>query len=115
MSIATDFLDEVNEHLHIDLKKRQGAAQTGAVIATTIVTQMPAVTTFSRNGVAGVYTQLFVAVPDQWPNPEAGTIGLGTIVGQIGVVKSKSKRDTLPEATSAPAQVLRIKGREVKV
>ena len=53
------------------------------------------------NGVAQqvqvVYTQLFSAVPDQGPAPGVGSIGLGTIEGKVGVVKTK--RETTPEPT----------------
>lgn len=115
LSSADYVLDEVNEHLHIDLRKRQGGiAATNAPQATSVVTQMSPVTTYGadRGWPQVVYTQLFVAVPDQWPSAQAGTIGLGTIQGEIGVVKTKSKRYAGPEPTG---QVFRIKGREVVV
>jgi Killer toxin-resistance protein 1 len=55
------------------------------------------------NGVAQqvqvVYTQLFSAVPDQGFAPASGSIGLGTIQGQIGVVKTARKRDANPRPT----------------
>ncbi|KAF1815217.1 hypothetical protein P152DRAFT_471836 [Eremomyces bilateralis CBS 781.70] len=36
-----------------------------------------------------VFTQTFAAVPDQWPGPaEGGSIGMGTLTGQIGVVRT---------------------------
>lgn len=111
-----NLLEEVNEHLHIDLRKRQGgAAATAAPQAVpTVYTQMSPITTYGpKNGWPQVvYTQLFVAVPDQWPSPSAGTIGLGTIQGTVGVVKTKSKRYAGPEPTG---QVVRIRGREVVV
>lgn len=66
-----------------------------------------------NDGVNRVYIQTFPAVPDQFPSPEAGTIGLGTIVGEIGVVKTNSKRAVVPESTATSGQVLRIRGREV--
>lgn len=69
------------------------------------------------NGVAKqvevVYTQLFSAVPDQGEAPGVGSIGLGTIVGPIGVVKTKKKRDVIPMAT-AMAEV-EVEKREVEV
>lgn len=105
----------MNQHLHIDLRKRQGGiAATNAPVATTVATQMSPVTTYGpdRGWPAVVYSQAFVAVPDQWPSPVAGTIGLGTIQGEVGVVKTSSKRDIGPEPTG---QVVRIKGREVVV
>lgn len=46
-----------------------------------------------------VYTQLFSAVPDQGLAPASGSIGLGTIQGQIGVVKTARKRDAKPQPT----------------
>lgn len=56
------------------------------------------------NGVAQqvqeVYTQLFSAVPIQGLAPASGAIGLGTIQGQIGVVKTGQKRDAKPEPTA---------------
>lgn len=38
-----------------------------------------------------VYSQAFSEVPDQWPGPSSGQIGLGTIKGTVGVVKSNDK------------------------
>lgn len=118
VSGASKVLEEIEEHLHIDLRKRQGGAAitaAPAAAATTVPTQMPAITTYDlRDGKPlRVYTQIFPAVPDQWPSPSAGTIGLGTIQGQIGVVKTISKRNAWPEPTASPGQVVRIKGREV--
>lgn len=119
ISGASHLLDEIDEHFHIDLRKRQGAVgATYAMPATTAITQMPSVTVYDMKSLAPMtYTQLFQAVLDQWPSPSAGTIGLGTIQGQIGVVKTHSKRAAgdWPEPTPAatPGQVWRIKGREV--
>jgi len=50
--------------------------------------------------VAVVYTQTFAAVPEQWPGPSAGSVGLGTIQGQVGVTKTKRSM----EATAAAAR-----------
>lgn len=58
---------------------------------------MSPVTTYYANSYIGgsfvqvpiVYTQTFAFVPDQWAAPFSGEIGLGTIKGTIGVVKSK--------------------------
>lgn len=83
-----------------DLKKRQGVTQ---AIAATAITQVSPITTYQinliRSGVQSqlnvVYTQTFNPIPDQWPSPtEAGTIGLGTIQGEIGVVKTKRSLPT---------------------
>lgn len=51
-----------------------------------------------------VYTQTFPSVPDQWPSPSSGEIGLGTIQGQIGVVKTKRSEpmEVLAEPTEVP-------------
>ena len=61
------------------------------------------------NGVAQpvevVYTQLFSAVPDQGEAPGVGSIGLGTIQGQVGVVRTAAKREAEPE----PTEVANIK------
>ncbi len=35
-----------------------------------------------------IYSQTFVSVPDQGPTPVQGKIGLGTLTGSIGVVKT---------------------------
>lgn len=119
ISGVSHLLDEIDEHFHIDLKKRQGAVgATYAMPATTAATQMPSVTVYNMKSLAPMtYTQTFQAVLDQWPSPSAGTIGLGTIQGQVGQVKTKSKRAAgdRPEPTpiATPGQVWRIKGREV--
>lgn len=48
-----------------------------------------------------VYTQTFAPVPDQGVAPGVGSIGLGTIQGEIGVVKTKKKkRDEMPMVTA---------------
>ncbi|KAJ9663716.1 hypothetical protein H2198_000728 [Neophaeococcomyces mojaviensis] len=116
ISGANYVLDELNEHLHVDLKKRQGGAGvTNVVPATTVITQMPSITKYQIHGQGPVftYTQVFTPNPDPWPSPSAGTVGLGTIQGQVGVVKTQSKRTAIPEVTGASGQVLRIKGRAV--
>ena len=53
-----------------------------------------------------LYTQLFSSPLDQWPGPAAGAIGLGTIQGEVGVVKTKRDEGVmtqlpLPVATGA--------------
>ncbi len=35
-----------------------------------------------------IYSQTFVSIPDQGPTPVQGKIGLGTLTGSIGVVKT---------------------------
>lgn len=81
--------------------KRQVTGQ-GAAATTTAVTQVSPVTTYYANSyingvatrVAVVYTQTFAAIPDQWPTYTAGEIGLGTLTGTIGVVKTKRSLPT---------------------
>jgi predicted RNA-binding protein YlxR (DUF448 family) len=84
-----------------ELKARQVTGQ-GAAVAATAITQVPPVTTYTinvfKNGVPQLasipYTQTFVPIPDQWPGPTVGTIGLGTIQGAVGVVKTKRSLPT---------------------
>jgi len=91
-----------------DLKKRQGV---GPAAAATAITQVSPITTYQINlyrsgGVSQlnvVYTQTFAPIPDQWPSPtEAGTIGLGTIQGEIGVVKTKRSLPTQAPLGASP-------------
>lgn len=108
-------IDGLDETLHNDLRKRQGGPKvTNPPPATTVATQMSPITTYGpkMGWPQVVYTQLFVAVPDQWPSPSAGTIGLGTIQGTVGATSTQKKRYAGPEPTG---QVLRIRGREVVV
>lgn len=116
ISGASHLLDELDEHLHLDLRKRQGNVVATNVAPQTQPTQMSPVTVYTQlDGVQKSFTQLFVAVLDQWPSPAAGSIGLGTIQGEIGVVKTKDKRDGMPEPTAPPGQTFRIRGREVSL
>lgn len=118
VSEASYLLTELSEHLHLDLKKRQGAvgATNTAAVATTIPTQMPSVTVYQIHGAGPIisYTQTFPPNPDPWPSPSAGTIGLGTIQGTIGVVKTNSKRAALAQPTELEGRALRIRGRVVQ-
>lgn len=45
-----------------------------------------------------VFTQTFAAVPDQWPSPSPGTIGMGTLTGAVGAVRTEQvkKNDAAP-------------------
>lgn len=114
ISGASHLLNEIDEHLHMDLRKRQGNVAATNIAPKTQPTQMSPVTVYDMyDGVQRTFTQLFVAVLDQWPSPSAGTIGLGTIQGEVGVVKTKDKRGLGPEPTTPPGQTFRIKGREV--
>jgi hypothetical protein len=47
-----------------------------------------------------IYTQTFALPLDQWPSATQGAIGLGTIQGEIGVVKTK--RDVMPTQIPTP-------------
>jgi len=95
-----------------ELKVRQVAGQ-GEPVAATALTQMPPVTTYYVNEykatgvveVQVVYTQLFSAIPDQWPSATSGEIGLGTIQGTIGVVKSKRGLPTQEAMLSSGARM----------
>ena len=116
ISGASHLLDEIDQHLHMDLRKRQGNVVATNVAPQTQPTQMSPVTVYAMyDNVERTFTQLFVPVLDQWPTPTPGTIGLGTIQGEVGVVKTKDKRDIGPEPTSPPGPTFRIKGREVVV
>ncbi|KPI38297.1 uncharacterized protein AB675_12044 [Cyphellophora attinorum] len=90
------------------LFRRQGGApvQNPAVAQppAAAVTQVSPVTVLSlmdKKGqlLAVPYTQTFAPVPDQWPSPSAGTVGMGTIQGEIGQVRTKSKRDEMDVQT----------------
>lgn len=76
-----------------------GAAAGGAVApagGAPVFTQASPVTTVFEpttiNGVvtqvAVVYSQKFSSVPDQGPSPAAGSVGMGTLTGAVGVVKT---------------------------
>jgi len=98
----------------MDLRKRQGNVAATNLAPATQPTQMSPVTTYAMyDGVKRPFTQLFVPVLEQWPTPSPGTIGLGSIQGEVGVVKTKDKRGFGPEPTAPPGQTFRIKGREV--
>ena len=86
-----------------DLKKRQGAPAAAPAAQPTEAAQIPPATTYQINSLAAagqwtqvqiVYTQTFVAVPDQWSSAGAGTIGLGTITGTVGKVRSRRSEPT---------------------
>jgi hypothetical protein len=93
-------------YLGHDLLRRE--VVTGAAAAQpTDPTQISPITTIQLNqivnGVAQqvevVYTQLFSPVPDQGLAPASGSIGLGTIQGEIGVVRTGRKREAIPQPT----------------
>ncbi|KAJ9613473.1 hypothetical protein H2200_003415 [Cladophialophora chaetospira] len=95
--------------LHPDLHKRQGAPVAPPTPQPTAGGQLSPITTYFINSevapgsfaqVPVVYTQTFPPTPDQWPSPLAGTIGLGTIQGTVGGIRSKRE-----EPTQAPMPV----------
>ena len=70
----------------------------GAAPATTLApTQMSPVTTVWSATVIGgkttnvqvAYTQTFASAPGQGPSPLVGSIGMGTLTGQVGAVKTQ--------------------------
>ncbi|ETN41855.1 uncharacterized protein HMPREF1541_03794 [Cyphellophora europaea CBS 101466] len=89
--------------------KRQGAAVSNPQAAQpNQVTQVSPVTTLTMmskgEDISVVYTQTFPEVPEQWPSASSGAIGLGTIQGEVGQVKTKRQEPvSVPaEATGAP-------------
>jgi len=98
------------------LDLRQVITAPPAALPTVDATQMSPITTINEGQVVNgvyqqvqvVYTQLFSAVPDQGPAPASGSIGLGTIVGEVGVVKTK--REARPEPTEGAAAAEQMGG-----
>lgn len=75
-----------------------------AVAAPTVFSQVDSVTTLwmpttLKDGdvvtVPVTYTQTFADVPDQWPQPSSGTIGLGTLTeeGEVPITHTVEARD----------------------
>ena len=99
----------------VDLKARQVTGQSAAANPTELQ-QISPITTYDANKQVGpgsvvqvqvVYTQTFNPVPDPWQAAVAGTIGLGTITGEVGQVRSKRS-----EPTQAPLAKNGIKNSE---
>lgn len=93
----------------VHLEIRQGVPVTAAPVAVTLIPgQVSPITTvqigYVKDGayvqIQEVYTQTFAPTPDQWPAATQGAIGLGTLTGEVGVVKSK--REVLPLETPLP-------------
>ena len=90
------------------IKRQGGAVSNPQAAQPNVVTQVSPITTLTLQSMGKpfnlVYTQTFPSTPDQWPMPAVGTIGLGTIQGQIGVPKSKRAEpmEVLAEATATP-------------
>ena len=59
--------------------------------------QASPVTTVYIDGVQVVYTQHFSAVPSQGPTPLAGQVGLGTLTGTVGAVRTDQARNAAGE------------------
>lgn len=78
------------EHKESNLEERQAVAPGGGIGpgASIPPTQMPSVITFELSGKVYPYTQTFPPTPVPWPAPTNGAVGLGTIRGQVGVVKT---------------------------
>ncbi len=52
-----------------------------------------------------VFTQTFATVLDQMPTPSKGTIGLGTLTGSVGAVRTEQAKNDV-EARIRPSAVL---------
>lgn len=90
----------IEDAQHLDLREVVDAP---AAAQATDASQVSPVTTFQiyqgATQVAVVYTQTFAAVPDQWPGPSSGSVGLGTIQGTVGATRTNNdKRDVTPTA-----------------
>ena len=70
--------------------RQNGVALGGGVAgaAPLPVSQLSPTTIYYVSGVAVTYVQTFVGVPDQGPTASVGTIGMGTLTGAVGVVKT---------------------------
>jgi hypothetical protein len=84
--------------------KRPGGAPVAnpGVAQPTAITQVSPVTTLTMmskgQDIKVVYTQTFATTAlDPWPSPSSGEIGLGTIQGQVGQVKSKREEASGPQ------------------
>jgi len=72
------------------LSERQNGGLGGGVAGAAPLppNQASPITTVYLNGQLVVYSQVFVAVPDQGPTPMVGSVGMGTLTGAVGVVKT---------------------------
>ena len=100
--------ESTDPDVHLDLRQvvtAPPAVQTANPIQVSPVTTVlvNAVVNGVNQQIQEVYTQLFSLVPDQGFAPAAGEIGLGTIKGEIGVVKTRAKRSALPQPTQMAA------------
>ena len=75
---------------------------------------MPSVTVYDmKSGPLRTFTQAFSLPLVPFPAPQAGSVGMGTIQGAIGVVKTITKREV--QTSVLPGQVLTIRGRGVTI
>ena len=77
---------------HLELRQQVAGVGGGAPLPVPAPGQVSPVTIININGVQIAYTQLFSAVPSQGPSASSGNIGLGTLTGSIGVVKTGEAR-----------------------
>lgn len=80
------------EDNHLEIRQQLIGVGGGAPLPAPLPTQVSTVTTIYLHGVPVVYTQRFSAVPSQGPSASSGKIGLGTLTGSIGVVKTAEAR-----------------------
>ena len=78
----------------IELRQNGGAVGGGAPGAPALPpNQVSPITTIYIGSVQVIYTQLFSAVPSQGPGPMSGSIGMGTLTGAVGVVKTSEAKN----------------------
>lgn len=69
-------------------------------------TQRSPVMTITVDGEVVVYTQMFSAVPDQWPTPAIGKIGLGNLEGEVGGTGIVGRRGAPVETAAAGMEMV---------
>ena len=72
------------------LPRQQGGVGGGAAAPAATPTQISPVTVYFDfvHSVQVTYTQTFAPTPDPWVGPQSGNIGLGTLTGKVGAVKT---------------------------
>lgn len=70
-----------------NLEARQAAPAAGPVQPAAIQQANPTTVYYAGN-VPITYVQTFAAVPDQWPSPSSGAIGMGSLTGPVGVTST---------------------------
>lgn len=80
-------MEEDSEGSHLELRQQGGLG--GGAPAAPGASQVSPVTTVWIGTVQVVYSQAFSAVPSQFPSAQAGSIGLGTLTGVVGAVKTQ--------------------------